>query len=247
MNESKIGLSALSMMVAIVVSLASPSAIAGVWVGKWDPLYGQSFTNLGWRPSAFFNIPEVPTCNTDGTDCVDGASVTSAQVVFYDGTTNDDIAVINWDASELSGETLDALKFNGNIPEGFDTSRFPFKSPTLYYGVDGGDYGNFGDYKFALQFVIDYCYANCPTYLESVTDSPLSAPPSPSLFTGPLLFNEYCWEGEGCDEGVNDLTSPANRPTLISVTLVPEPASITLVVGALIAAGGFARRRAEAA
>jgi hypothetical protein len=220
---------ARTLLLALVTVIGMSSAQAGVWSGSWDPTYGSPFTNLGWRGSANFDIPASPPCATDGTACLTGSPfIKDGQVTFYDVNTDSDLAVINWSTAELSGTSINALRFQaGNITQ-FATNPFPLKAPTLLPGANGSSYGNFDTRLFSLFFVIDFDYD--PSAVQA-------------LYSGPLLaWRETTCNGEICPGGLNDLSVPENRPAL-RVTLVPEPGSIALLSAALIALGGAARRR----
>jgi hypothetical protein len=73
------------------------TAQAALYVGAWDPAFGNPYPNLGWRGSVTVFVP--PSCDQAGTtgtvlvnnlpsatgpSCNGNAQVTSAQVVLYD-------------------------------------------------------------------------------------------------------------------------------------------------------------------
>jgi len=99
----------------LVVTLCAGAAQAAVYRGVWDPLYGAPFTNLGWRGTAEYYVPE--GCISSGTEVVNNASgcdgqaqVTSAQVEFYDTTDagQETIATLIFDPNSLM---ISALSF----------------------------------------------------------------------------------------------------------------------------------------
>jgi len=220
--------SARTLLMAMATLVSMSAAQAGVWFGSWDPTYGPPFTNLGWRGSANFDIPASPPCATDGTACLTGSPfIRDGQVTFYDTNSNNDIATIGWTTTELAGTGINALRFQGSNIEQFDTDFFPLKFPSLFPGVNGGDYGDFNTREFSLIFVIDFDYD--PS--EAI-----------ALYSGPLLFWKEADCVELCEGGQNDLEDVNNRPVL-RVTLVPEPGGIALLTVALLALGSATRRR----
>jgi PEP-CTERM motif len=209
---------------------AAGAAHATVYVGAWDPTYGSIFPDLGWRGTFEYNAPGAPNCNPNGTDssvaCIGGSSLVSASIDFYDINTNQDLATIDWATSDLDGSfypvvNINALQFTGGQPTALATDPFPDFLPTLLSGVDGTPYNHFEFYAFSLQFLID-----------TVVDG--------NSYTGPILgWTEI--DCAVCATGHSDVTQ--FPPQDFSITAVPEPASLALVAGALVAAGWVGRRR----
>lgn len=73
---------------ALTLGLATGSAQAAVYTGVWDPNFGAPFTNLGWRGSAAFFVPDAcepaGTADIDNLACGGAAVVTDADVELYD-------------------------------------------------------------------------------------------------------------------------------------------------------------------
>ncbi len=224
---------------ACLVAAASLGMIdqarAAAYVGAWDPLYGAPFTDLGWRGTATFQVPLSPPCNTTGVACTGGAYVQGAQVTFYDtqgtaSTLDDtDLATITWSTAELAAELVNALEFDvGGALKYVDTTPFDYKAPTLLAGFDGVGFGGFAQDEFSLQFVIDQEVA------------------ANALFSGPRLYwtavacKDEDEDEDDCRSGSNDVLG--NPPQNFTITRVPEPASLALVMAALLAAGATQRR-----
>ncbi len=204
-------------------------ARAAAYVGAWDPLYGAPFTDLGWRGTATFQVPLSPPCNTTGVACTGGAYVQGAQVTFYDtqgtaSTLDDtDLATITWSTAELAAELVNALEFDvGGALKYVDTTPFDYKAPTLLAGFDGSGFGGFAQDEFSLQFVI----------AQEVAAN--------ALFSGPRLYWTEAGCGRDCSSGSNDVLG--NPPQNFTITRVPEPASLALVMVGLLAAGATQRR-----
>jgi hypothetical protein len=209
---------------ACLVAAASLGAIdqarAAAYVGAWDPLYGAPFTDLGWSGTVTFQVPLSPPCNTDGAACVPGAYVQDAHVAFYDINTNATLATIDWSTVALSGVAINSLDFDGNGDLAYlDTDLFPYLAPNVVGAFNPADYGNFTSDLFSLQFFIAQVVGN-------------------ASISGPRLYwTEAGCEGD-CSGGSND---PANRVDF-RVTQIPEPATLALVMAALLAAGATKRR-----
>src|SRR5262245_31585856 len=80
----------LALVVGALLVVAAP-ARAAIYTSVWDPTYGAPFTNLGWRGTANFSVPD--SCKPSGSadvnnalECGGLAAVTAAQVELYDIT-----------------------------------------------------------------------------------------------------------------------------------------------------------------
>lgn len=149
------------------------SAQAAVYTGVWDPLYGAPFTNLGWRGTATYVVPD--TCEISGTgdvsnalDCGSAAAVSSAVVEFYDAsaTVQSTLATLNFNPSSMLIGTLRYL--NGNLDQLTTTA-----SNLVAAGSGLTAFGVLPTVAFSLQFNLNgpqlawqYC-ANQRTDCES--------------------------------------------------------------------------------
>jgi len=146
----------LVMLMAIFAS----SAQAGLFTGTWDPAYGAPFTNLGWRGTANYFVPD--TCAPSGTAdinnataCSGGAAVTSAQVELYDinAAGQPTLAALVFNPSAMhvgtlrfvSGElTQLTTSLSDFVDPASDLSAFSVSSDTefdLYFSLDGPHLG----------------------------------------------------------------------------------------------------------
>ena len=230
---NRIGKWLLASLATAVFGFATfGAAQAAVYLGEWEPLYslpGSPYTTLGWRGKAKVNIPSAPGCFDNGattTNCLPGPFLQDAEVVFYDFSTNINLARIDWNTGELSGVSISGILDNGVKPVQLNTDVFPYKQPTPIGGfLLDGPYGGFLNVDFALQFVIDGSF-----------DQFLYFGPKGGPFTGPVLFADTCGE---C-VGINDWKG--NPPVNFTFTQVPEPGTLALAALALVAAGSAARR-----
>lgn len=217
---------------------------AAVYVGAWDPPYGNAFPNLGWRGEVVINAPTncgASASFTGVAPCTPGAAfVTSAFVELYLLDTGPALPTYNTLTFTPSSMNVVNLAFSGGALTGAVTSR----SNWIYDATM--------DVEFALQFAFGGM-AVAPT-LPKVTGA--------STYSGPVLWykdmvcirehharNDYDHEEE-CEKyktvtGTNDLASAATRPQL-SFTQVPEPSSLALVLAGMMGVVGVrrtARRR----
>jgi len=167
----------LGVLAGAVFWFAGP-AQAAVYTGIWDPTYGDPFTNLGWKGSATFFVPD--SCKLSGSgdvsnvpDCNGQAVVSAAEVELYDTTSQDILATLVFDPASLGIITLQFVE--GALTE-LETTLSNFVSPDVdltKYGVSPGT-------DFALQFTLE---------------------------DGPRLGNGRCSETGGCGvSGFNDGT-----------------------------------------
>jgi hypothetical protein len=219
-----------ALLVASLTVLALPAARAVIYIGNWDPPYGTPFTGpppLGWRGSATFDLPS--NCGVGpaftglvsfGT-CTGSASVASALVEFYDASlpltpTPPTVGTVS---SVGPTVTISDLYFVGGQLEQISTGPFPWATPTPPDPLYQSPYS-----EFALQFVLS---------------SQLVEGGYP--YSGPVLASRICLRD--CLTYMSDLENRENWPRDFRIRPAPEPASLALVVGALVAAGALRRRR----
>jgi hypothetical protein len=196
----------------LLLGLAAP-AHAVVYVGIWDPEYGQPFAGLGWRGTAQFFVPDtcVPTGSADvdnASACGGAAAVTAASVELYDvANPTPTLATLVFTPSTLLIDTLRYI--NGELTQ-LDTTLSDFVLPN----ADLSAFGVGNDTSFALQFTLE----------------------NPRL-----AFASEC-RGPNCDpSGFNDNANfpPDFRITRLQV---PEPGTLALVALAIVGAAAARRR-----
>ncbi len=232
-------LSSLLVATAGVLGLAAQSQ-AAVFVGTFDPPFGGTVTplaNLGFRGTATFYVPDACLSSGDGfyqngfgCTAVDKIKMLSATVELYD--------------SQLPPVqmALDTINFPYYLfPDGSSANDVLIIGGNVV-GVDTG-------------IMMAPVNANVPDFY--------SGPIGLSFFQ-PCIFGEinYCGEGGGiginsggggadpahiwvCDPNVAQRCAliPSD-PAIVTFVRVPEPASLALVLSALVAGGlGTLRRR----
>lgn len=242
MHNDKLGLMRRFAIAAAFAASAISTAQATVYVGAWDPTFGAPFINnlpysnaiLGWRGKATIDIPgncgltnETITLN-NAANCGGVAVVRDALVEFYDNTGNPPnptiVGSIFWTSPgpnlPIAGVTIGDMDFvNGELDQ-FETNIFPLD---LAPAPNDPLYGN-GAYTFALRFVMGF------------------DPGDDSSYYGPLLY----WYGDDC-EGSCGFSDVINFEPNFTITVVPEPAGLSLLAAALFAAAGFGRVRRRTA
>lgn len=203
----------VGMVLALMLTLAAP-ARAAVYTGIWDPGYGTPFTNLGWRGTATFFVPDgckpettLDVNNIDG--CGGLAAVNAASVEFYDLTdeTQATLATLVFTPSTL---LVDTLRF-------VDGALTELLTSLSDYQLADADLSNFGvtaTTGFSLQFTLG----------------------------GPQLAWGFC-DRLAQDCSLNGFNDAATYPVTFTITEVPEPASPWLVAAALAGALGVLRLR----
>ena len=194
----------------LLAAVGASSAQAATYHGVWDPTFGTPFTNLGWRGTADYFIPD--TCTPTGTididnstNCGGAAAVTSAQVEFYDATDSGQttISTLVFNPSSLgvgtlrfvAGELTQLTTTLSNLVNPVeDLSAFGVTSSTSF----ALDFNLGGVFLFWQDCGSEYYFASHETY---------------------------------CRSGYND---NQNFPPHFTITRVPEPGTLALACLALL-------------
>ena len=193
-------------------------AQAAVYTGGWDPAYGAPFTNLGWRGTSSFAVPD--SCEPAGTADISNATacgglaqITSAQVELYDtqdaGQTT--LAQLVFNPSSM---LVNTLRYVGGDLTQLTTSVSNLVDPI----EDLSAFGVAATGSFFLQFTL----------------------------AGPQLGWKLCSirQTTECASGFND---GAQFPPQFTISRVPEPATLWLCAVALLGLVVPRRSRARSA
>jgi hypothetical protein len=221
---------------------------AAVYSGSWDPNFGAPFTNLGWRATAQFYVPDACAAAVGtGSLGVDtygstancgGIELRNTLVEFYDVTDPDKVAIDTltvgkytaltscdeYGCSFLDDQFIDSVDFVDGIVTGFVTSF------SLFNFTDGSFVTGRG---FGLDAII--CGANpdplCLQNYEFALKLTLQTTSSGPNAAGSALLAR--------DD--NGTSSSSNTPN-VQFGLIPEPGGLALV-GAALGALALTRRR----
>jgi len=212
---------------AVLSVFVGGSANAAIYTGVWDPPYGSPFTNLGWRGTTDYFVPD--TCLPVGTavidnfaDCGGAATVTAAQVQFYDASVGPSAPTLATLLFNPASIVIIDLSFVSGALDNLSTSGSDFELPSADLSAFGVGYAT----EFSLFFTLG--------------DGPRLEWRDCSYY-GERSYTHYPSEPE-CSFGLNDnVTFPV---TDFTITRVPEPGTLALATLALL---GFAPRRVRAA
>lgn len=139
---------------ACALLLLALPAQAVYYTGVWDPDYGAPFTNLGWRGTAEFFVPDF--CKPTGTvdvgnvaQCDGLAAVQAATVQFYDTTDPDKNTLVSFGFNPVS-LTIGTLRYVDGALTELTTSLSNFVFPD----ADLANYGVGANNFFSLQFTL---------------------------------------------------------------------------------------------
>jgi hypothetical protein len=201
--------------------LLAGSANAIIFVGNWDPSFGDGFQNLGFRGQTTFDVSSgclVPPPNEVHGDNGDNCIITllTASLGLYDasqGSGAPTLQTLVYAPPPILPDPIDAVFVNGEftvtgVSMNIIGPRFDTTPATGYSG---------------------------PLWLQFVLNSDLGTSDA-FIYTGTCIV---LGESQICTPNTNLPSNPA--AIRISVLQVPEPGSLALLFGAL-GAGWLARR-----
>ena len=203
------------------------SARAAIYRGNWDPAYGAPFTDLGWKGTATFFIPDACLSGTalvaNSAACSsNGMKMLGANVSFYNATLDPlGLNILETLTYSPPAPYVYSMQVTNSVLTGINTG---FSDPAIASSSIAGS----GFYSFDLKFYV----TRTGTGSVQLFHSPIGMDPTCAYdYPGSLNYDPRC--------GFND---PGNAPTL-TLTLVPEPATVALVLAGLVAIGLTVRRR----
>jgi len=243
--------------------LTAGSAGAAAYRGFADPQFGATIAgissgDLAWRLDFTIDIPDAPGCFSSNTSpftaCISGATFTDAKLTFYDFVSSADLATVLWNASELSGVNVAGIQDDGTKPTQLDTGFFPNKLATGLNGfgpANDSSYGNFLDVMWSVGFAFDFQETNVAGPVLRWTGSicaEVQKTKEKEKKGKKRERHEHDVEEEDVEstttcpptEGYNDFEE--HPPRVFSFTEVPEPGTLALIAGSMIAAFGLKRR-----
>lgn len=233
---------------AVVFTLAVGSAWAGNVRLIWDPPFGVPYPDLGFAGDAALHFPDACLAFTGVVDtatdpCNAGPDVIAFNSVFldlFDLTADPLMAGTPAETIDFLGSTTPGTIQNiivGQNPStlqneiiGLNTLIFGPQTSGAVNGFPGGDVW----LQFLTPFSIEVgCEFNC---LTVGTPQAFMFVQAPDGFTGPT---------EPCPNGDGNTTCIRSAPANVTITAIPEPASLALLMAALGAAF-LGRRRLRA-
>jgi PEP-CTERM motif len=217
-------------LLALLASIGSAPAHAAAYTGTWDPDFGGIFTDLGWKGSASFILPD--TClglsgsfaNAAASCGGGGMQVTQAKVTFYDRVSDPDgLAAL---------QTLDF----GTAPVVYGMSiNSTGAGSTQLLGANTGFFAPVkGQVAVAQAGGLDY-------YFHLIVNGNQAA----------LMYTRDEFAGPGCVLSIFGGADPAecgfsvSAPNITFTTAVPEPQTYALMLGGLAVLAAAARRRRQ--
>ena len=199
-------------------------AQAAIYRGSWDPAFGAPFdslgNNLGWKGSATFLVPDACLSSSGWIDntltgcAAGGMKVLGATVNFYNASTD-----------PFGVHILETLTFSNPVAQVYSMQITANQLAGVSSGFSNSLLannplaGNGTDY-FGLKFFHSTTYGN-----------------------GASLFYTQGYQDPSCAYPATSECGHSNTTPNVTYALVPEPATVALVLAGLAAIGLVARRR----